>query len=300
MDTRIVGTTPLTDLAEYPNSFAVELHRSGRCRAAVAVAVSLFLLLLPGQPAVASQITVTGGFTAFTGRSGGADATFSSTAPFCDAFFQGIVAGQLVQTDGCENSIVHGPASLLFPSTLDFFEFQSKQLGSDDPTNALSFVPAPPQEVPDINAEFILGKLSFTNGVWFGSGKVNFFHLEIVATSPDFAFGAHTLSDDFVLDIRVDNSAGASPEANADCFSFSQFAAIGALCAYETGVPGKSNETTVTLWGKRGSLIPTQFTDPVGGFILPGTPQQAVAEPMSLVLLGTGLAAMVMRRRRKQ
>jgi hypothetical protein len=160
-----------------------------------------------------------------------------------------------------------------------------------------SFTPALPQTVLDVHDEFLLGTLTFTNGIWFGLGPVNRFHIELTTVSTDPAFNNKTLSDDLVMDIMVNNAPGNTPGDNADCFYFSQFSAIGSPCAYETGLPGLPNSVSVRLLGRVGSLIPTRFTDVTGGFLL-DAPTTAAPEPLSLILVGTGLAVGLRRRRR--
>jgi len=100
------------------------------------------------------------------------------------------------------------------------------------------------------------------------------------------------LSDDLILDIRV----GATDIDNMDCVSFAGFL-LGQLCAYEPDVPGQSNIATAQLWGIIGSLIPTEFRDVQGGLVIPASSPAAVPEPASLVLVGTGLATILRRRR---
>lgn len=248
------------------------------------------LCLTGAFSAHAALVSVTGGFTRFDGYASG-------TAPSCVPQFKAFVAGALVNAPICnagpvgDGTFISGPASYTFPSMLRSFEFYETQFGSDLTHNGFSFVPFGPTTVANLGDEFVLGTLTFTNGVWFNRGPVNFFHINLTTSSSDPLFNAKTLSDDLVMDIRL----GITPEDNADCISFAHFN-VGLLCAYENGVPGKTNTTSALVYGRIGSLIPTRFADVTGGFLI-GADVPGVAEPSSLLLLGAGLAACFWRRR---
>lgn len=134
---------------------------------------------------------------------------------------------------------VSGPASLTFPATVASFEFYATDFGTSQPHNALGIALTPTQNVGNIDVPFPLGTFTFTNGTWFGSGKVNRFHINITAGFAD-PIGAQTLSDDMVMQIRV----GATPADNAGCVFSSQFTAMGTLGALEGAT------TTATLMGR--------------------------------------------------
>ena len=283
-------------------------------RAALA-ASTLVVTLLSVPPAAAVPIEITsGGFTSFTGQSAGTDGTGANSSnplglpsPGCDPGFQGVVAGAPLKAASCPPPGISGPASRTFSSLLSSVEFQQVAFGLPRPPGSTlppGFGPAPANEikferplgtqnvVDPTKDVFVLGKLTFTNGTWFGTGKVNSFHIEITANSSDASFGTQILSDDVVLDIRV----GATAEENADCISFSQFVALQPLCAYEPDTPGKSNTVTADLMGRKGSLIAVEFINVQGGFLL-GT--AAIAEPTTLAILGLGLGGLALTRRRR-
>jgi len=260
------------------------------------VSSALVLILATAGSARASSVTVTGGFTGFSGLASG---TFTTTPPGgpgqCDPFFRAFVAGSLVNAPIC-TSRTAGPATYEFPSMMSSFEFYEVQFIAGVPNelahNGFSFTSAGAQVPNAINGNYLLGTLTFTNGTWFGTGPVNSFHIVLTTSSSDSTLDNHTLSADLILDIRVGNT----PVDNGDCFSFFQFQ-LGQVCAFEPGVPGQTNTVSVDLFGRIGSLIPTEFANVTGGFLLPPT-TTAVPEPVSLILVGTGFAAGLRRRRR--
>ncbi len=276
-----------------------------------AIAGGLLLALIAPCGAHAASVTVTGGFTSFTGQSGGANQVQyppTSVGQGCDPQNAGVVAGTVVQAMSCDPRGIFngqiipgiwGPASSIFPSTLSSVEFHETQFGvtTSPPltqpllSNGIAFAPASPQPVSALGEEFLLGTVTFTNGTWFGVGPVNSFHLVLTTESTNDPFGifrGHQLVDDMVMDIRA--VAGGSAADNADCITFAKFSSVlGSFCVDE----GQSE--SVDVMGKIGSLIPTRFTNPTGdSFVL--NPPAAVPGPMSIVLLSAGFAAILVRR----
>jgi len=271
-----------------------------------AIAGALLLVLIAPCGAHAASVTVTGGFTSFTGQSGGADQIPfppNNVAPGCISQFAGVVAGTVVQAGSCPRldlgngqiiDGISGPASSTFPSTLSSVEFHATQFGAPLLSNSIAFAPASPQPVSAFGEEFLLGTVTFANGTWFGVGPVNSFHLVLTTESTNDPFGifrGHQLIDDMVMDIRAVN--GGSAADNADCITFAKFTlTVGSFCVDE----GQSE--SVHVMGKIGSLIPTRFTNPTGdSFVL--SPPAAVPGPLSLVLLSAGFAAILVRRRKR-
>jgi hypothetical protein len=246
------------------------------------------------QSGAAIPVDITaGGFTNFIGQSAGTSPNLGCVFP--PPFVQGIVAGVQVQAPNCTAASggLYGPAALTFASTLTSIDFHEAGAAlGNPPRNVLSYVrPSGTQDILDLGQFFLLGELQFTNGTWFGIGDVNSFHFDITAHSTDPSFGTQTLSTDAVLDIRVDNSPTATLADNADCIYLRGYqAAMGEFCVNE----GASGSTAVL--GKKGSLIPVAFTNVSGGFIL--GPAQTIPEPATLALLGLGLAAVAVMRRR--
>jgi len=256
------------------------------------VVSSVFLIGLHSAVATAAPITLSGGFTSFTGMASGAAGNGThpptSVSPGCISEFQAFVGGVNVVTPSCAGSL-SGPASLTFASTLASVEFHETDFGNccgTPPPNLVGLALIPNQDVANIDSPFALGTFTFQNGTWFGLGPVNSFHIEITAGFP-FPYGTQSLIDDVVMDIRVGNT----PIDNVDCVFFSRFVSqMGRLCANE------GETVTATLMGMHGSLIPTQWTNVQGGIVL--SSPAAVPEPTTLVLLGSGLAAIWTRRRR--
>jgi hypothetical protein len=277
-----------------------KMHRIRRSVWAIAAGIMAIALSVGSASAV--PITLSGGFTSFTGQASGAAGNGSfpptSVSPGCISEYQAFVDGINVVAASCPPPVppallsVSGAASLMFPSTVASFEFYATDFGNccglNPAHNALGIALTPTQNVGNIDDPFPLGTFTFTNGLWFGTSTANSFHINITAGFPD-PIGTQTLSDDIVMQIRV----GSTPADNADCIFFSHFTVIGNLCVNE------GDTTTATLLGKHGSLIPTGWTNVQGGFVLGAAPA-AVPEPTPLVLLvAGGLAAIWMRRRRR-
>jgi hypothetical protein len=246
--------------------------------------------------AAASPVSITGGFTSFSGLTSGTD-------PSCFPGFGAVINGAVVNAPVCNggqvgSQFIWGPASYTFPSTTGSFEFYETAFGSNPAHNALSFTPAPQQDVV-AGQPFKLGTLSITNGIWYGAEAENSFHIELTTVSSDSALNGHVLSDDLIWYI-TSNVPTNPPEDNADSIYFSNFKAAGVLWAYEAGVPGKSNTTTADLYGRIGSLTPTSFQNVQGGFATPDldpTPAAAVVpEPASMALVGFGIGLIAVRR----
>jgi hypothetical protein len=259
--------------------------------------IALSLLAMTGR-ASASPITVVGGFTSFTGVTSG-------TGPGCDPILQASIAGAIVNAPVCtEPHGLWGPSSVTFSAPLQTVEFFEIVAGTVANPNALSFVPATGQTVANTGDEFLLGSFSYTNGTWFGLGTESSFHFQLTTVSDNPAFNGHVLSDDVVLNITP-TAAGNTPDQNADFVYLSAFTSLGSIRAYESfDSPSGSNVVTVDLYGKIGSLIPTEYLNVRGGgFVDPSVTADpsptAVPEPTSIVLVLSGLAGAIRRRRQQ-
>ncbi len=241
------------------------------------------ILLGVALPAHASLVSVTGGFTSFSGTVGS------------DGQFETVIDNNVVCPDaGCGTGI--GVASLSFGTPLEFVEFYTVDFGTLLESNEVLFTPAPLQDVLP-GQEFLLGTLTYTNGIWF--------------SDPDFGFTLTTQSLDPALDGLVfqdtlhlfitTNAAGNTPFQNADFVYFLNNTALGSVRAFELfDSPVVANSVTVDVYGRISSLHVTRFDNAVGGgFIDPSVgAQPSVPEPAALALLTTGLLGLARAGRR--
>jgi hypothetical protein len=240
------------------------------------------MLLACAAPVSAAPVWVTGGFTSFSGVVGS------------DFQFDTLINGDVVCPDaGCGIGI--GAANVVFGSPAGQVDFFTTDFGSPAIANQLVFTPAQPQDVVK-GQEFLLGTLSYTNGIWF--------------TDPEFGFSLTTHSDDpdlagFELVDTVHlfittNLPTNTPDFNADFVYLKNLTTLGSVRAYELAdSPNGSNRVTVDVFGTINSLHLTRFANAQGGgFIDAGvnaepTPAPApVPEPATIALLAAGLASM--------
>lgn len=168
--------------------------------------------------------------------------------------------------------------------------------------NVFSFTPATGQNV-NVGDTFHLGDFQFTNGQWYYQADLGF---TITTHSTDVALDNHSFTGTIRL---ISNSTdGIDPETEADFFYFLERPDLGSCRVYDLYSQPASNPGNVGVCafnGKIGSLIPTSlvatsdaaFTTPS---TLPGALNGGAApvpEPGTLVLLGTGAATLLARRR---
>jgi hypothetical protein len=107
---------------------------------------------------------------------------------------------------------------------------------------------------------------------------------------PDFD---DKLFKDTLMYIVTPNN-GISPGDDADYAFFVGRPDLGEIRVYEAA-SGLGNTGSIELWGRVGSLIPTEFRNATGGVFL--NPFTAVPEPNAVLLLAAGLLGLVNRRR---
>jgi hypothetical protein len=139
-----------------------------------------------------------------------------------------------------------------------------------------------------VGQEFLLGTLSFTNGIWTGSADLSF---ELTTTSSDPTLNEQIFADTVHMNLTADGPTAAD---RADTISFVGHPEIGPFSVFE--LADGNNIGTVDLYGKIDGLEPTRFANPTGGGFLPGTP---VDEPGTLAILVLGVAVLGIMGRRK-
>jgi hypothetical protein len=250
--------------------------------------LALFLMLAFYPVASsATPVTVTGGFIGYDGM------------VFCGELqseFNGTVSNPTV---GCApvtpGALIHEAHTIISFASTQAVTFLGRDVdsGATFTPNVMAFTPAAPQDVTGVGERFLLGTLTFTNGIWAGFGPAslpNVLHIRLTTSSSDAAL------DDKVLDtyIRLGNTvnaAGGSPEANADFVYFPDYAGLGSLRVYEAGAP-LGNVGSAQLFGAIGSLTPTDFSNPSGGAFLNPSIVAVLApvpEPGTFSLVGIGL-----------
>jgi hypothetical protein len=259
----------------------------GRLRS---LASRLALFLFPAFYPVASSATpvsVTGGFIGYDGM------------VFCGALQSEINGAVYNPTVGCApwtpGAAIHEAHTVISFASTQSITFLVRDIasGATSTANVMTFTPAAPQDVTSVGERFLLGTLTFTNGVWAGFGPAslpNLFHISLTTSSSDAALNDHVL-DTFVRLGNTQNVSGASPEAKADFLYFPDYSGLGSMRVYEAGAP-LGNVGSVQLFGAIGSLTPTDFSNPSGGAFLNPSIVAALApvpEPGTLSLLGIGL-----------
>jgi hypothetical protein len=247
--------------------------------------------------ASAALITVTGGFTAF-----------HSDLVFGNASGSGISStlngDPLCPNGGCN---VNGPADVKFASPVDRVAFQNGDfLGTLNAENAVSFTPGPEVDVAAAGDRFLLGTLTYENGVWSSSLLGTTFDVVLTTHSSNPPFDGQIFSDTLQLAITP-NSTTNTPGQNADSVYFLNNVIIGSLSAFELNnyplsppadPSTQTNIVSAELWGFMGSLHLDSFRNVTGGGFLQ-TPTQ-VPEPESWSLFAAGLAALAFLQRRRR
>lgn len=253
------------------------------------------LLSMAWGPALyAATVSVTGGFTTFSGVVGGTNQGITS-----------IMNGQPLCADsGCANTDVgHATFNALGVSSVTFQNFSP----SANPLNLVQFLPAAAQNVSGNGPgnQFLLGQLTFTNGIWTGDASFGF---TLTTHSSDATLDGKSITDTLVMRVttNVFGFGANTPAQNADFVYFSGNPVLGSARAYELqDTPTGTNTVTVDVLGYIDSLHLSQFTNAQGGFIDPSTdltPAAATPLPAALPLFASGVGALGLlgwRRKRK-
>lgn len=187
-----------------------------------------------------------------------------------------------------------GLASLNFAAGTTAVDFYN----TGETHNLLEFIPATVQNVV-LGQEFLIGTFKLRNGSWFGGlGEGDsLFAFSVTTASADPDLDGHNFSD--VVRYRITQFAvGNTPAQNADYFFFDGHPELGTMSVYErSDSPTGSNQGTIDLYGRIGSLIPTRLANPEGGAFIATVPEP---ESCAMLLAGLGLLGVVARRRKQK
>ncbi|MBC8087918.1 MAG: PEP-CTERM sorting domain-containing protein [Phycisphaerae bacterium] len=172
-----------------------------------------------------------------------------------------------------------------------------------------------------LGTPFLLGSLTFTNGVWLGSGATaannvpTELDFEITTTSSLGSAFTKTITGTLthVVNGNADCTIPSSQLISADWvyLTSSAFVAGPTSSAFrvldKTCSPaGSSGIGTVELWGAFNSLDLLDFRNPSGGILTPGIgvyvppSPTVVPEPSTVLLVGAGIMAMALGRVRRR
>src|SRR5581483_882919 len=150
-------------------------------------------------PASASDVSVYGGFTSFSGVIGG-DAIPS--------FFNG---QQHCPDVGCGTIADFAHFTFSTPqSSVDFYN-AAYAGGPSDTHNLVAFMPAAPQSVSGPGADFLLGTFVFANGIWTGDADIG---LTLTTSSADTSLDGHTFTGLVHMTLTSPNLPTNTPEQN--------------------------------------------------------------------------------------
>ena len=253
-------------------------------------------MLLVSLSTAAATVSVTGGFTSFT-----TGFVFANNVPGTidmPGVIQVLNGQPLCATAGCD---ADGPASVTFTSPVSRVEFFNGGvfLSGSPPSflnaaNIVEFVAAAPQTVNAIGDNFLIGTLSFTNGLW--SNRQAQFAITLKTTSSDPAFSNKVLDDVLFMQVTPNDFVNNSPNQNADFVYLVNNPTLGSVRAFELrDSPTGTSTITVDVFAKIGSLVPTDFLNARGaGFIDPGIAiaPSAVPIPGAAWLMLTALAGL--------
>jgi hypothetical protein len=243
-------------------------------------------------PAGAAPVSVVGTISSFSGP-----VAYPPDSPQTVGFGPSLLNGFQVVPDTPSSRAGVGLVSFDFApgtSVVDFYNEGDRQ----SERNRLEFIPATVENAV-VGQEYLIGTFKLQNGVWFGGlGEGDsLFAFSATTVSADPALDGHTFSD--VLRYRITQfAAGNTPEQNADFFYFDRRPELGTMSVYErSDSPTGSNQGTIDLYARIGSLIPTRLANPGGGAFIAAVPEP---ESYAMLLAGLGLLGWVVHRRKHQ
>jgi len=283
------------------------MHKHVVFRALFFILCVIFLFAFAGAVR-ADNITVTGAITSFTGNVLGQNQTFYEYCPAnsCSVIGPPPPTPVICPDLGCSEVQGIGHATFGGDPAHDTVNQLSFFVDSGTP-NGLTFQAARgPNGFPlnvDPTNPFMLGTLTFTNGIWTGDADFGF---SIVAH--DSTNGTTHTFDGLIHLALTPNSTTNSPAANADYIFLTDpngnpivnpltLVPLPSIRAYElSDSPNGSNTVSVDIFGKFGSLDLTSYENVQGGGFLDtslttdlgGPPTSPVPEPATLALLGGG------------
>jgi hypothetical protein len=202
------------------------------------------------------SVSVSGGFTSFSGVILGNNTAYINGAPYCpDA--------------GC--NVAFGPATVTFLTPQLSLDFFNKQGSFEDIHNLVQFTPAPAQSVSGKGVPFLLGTFTIANGVWSGDADFGF-SLTTSSTTPNSPLDGQTFTG-FLHMALTPNSTLNTPQQNADIYYVNNATGtplfLNQMQVYELAdSPTGSDAGTADLFGQIGSLDLTALSNPQGALFL--------------------------------
>ena len=274
-----------------PMNASEKVQREGVMNSLVAALVVSAGLCVPLN-AIASPITITGEFTSFTSW------IFDPSVRLTQVNGQTLTSsGTVVGSNGLIPFYSSNTVSLAPNTTTVNFEYDPS-LGFLQ--NSVSFTPSAGNDV-GVGEVFKLGTFSFTNGQYYPEAYIGF---TITTNSDDVLLDDKTFSG--TLRLISNSTNGTDPEDEADYFFFPSYPALGSCRVNDLAFQPPTNPGnigTCDVYGRIGSLIPTSFVATNGAaFTHPSTntgplEDVTVPEPGSLLLLVSGVAGVLARRR---
>lgn len=212
--------------------------------------------------------------------------------------------------------ILGGEATITAPNTTSLTLIRQDAQGQQLP-NVISFTPAASSGTVSTGQAFDLGRLTFTNGAWFGAYSpngltqvLNYLNFTVTSHSSTPEFNNQVWQDSFVMAANTDDGDCSSPQVqanNADLIYAAGARFMGSLRVPEAYCPinvTPPQTGSVEILAHFGSLDPVAFANVQGdGFLSSSTSPGPLSAPepvtWAMMLIGlTGLGWVGSRRRR--